>query len=383
VHYELVHGDNRDVMRALAPASFDAIVCDPPYELGFMDKGWDKSGIAYDERVWKGALRCAKPGAYLLAFGGTRTFHRVMCAIEDAGWELRDTIMWVYGEGMPKGTDKAKIPEPWRGEWNTALKPAWEPIIVARAPMIGTLARNLQVLGTGAMNIEACRVPVDDAAYARNCSGDRGHDGTRSIDNTDATSMRTGGGSAASGRWPANLVHDGSNEVVALFPSEAGAQAPVHRRNGDKFRTTYGAFKGDIDEQGSTFQGDSGSAARFFYCAKTTRTDRNEGCEHLPRRAMNWSSGDQNPGSFQAEGTDRSSPNHHPTVKPTALMRWLCRLVTPRGGVILDHFAGSGSTGKAAMLEGFRFVGIDNTADYIEIARARIEFARGKAEQPS
>jgi tRNA G10 N-methylase Trm11 len=163
--------------------------------------------------------------------------------------------------------------------------------------------------------------------------------------------------------------------VVAQFPDEAGAAAPVHRRNGDKFRSTYGAFAGDIDEAGSTFHGDSGSAARFFYCAKASREDRNDGCVGMAEKPLLWSSGEANPGSFQAEGTKRAAQNNHPTVKPTDLMRWLCRLVTPQGGLILDPFTGSGSTGRGAILEGFRFTGIELDPAYLAIAEARIAAA--------
>jgi len=177
------------------------------------------------------------------------------------------------------------------------------------------------------------------------------------------------------------LPNPGRDEVLAAFPREAGA--PVTVRNGDKFRGTYGAFSGNIDEQGSTFHADTGSAARFFYCAKASREDRNEGCEHMAKQPLNWSSGTQSPGTFQAEGTDRSAHNHHPTVKPTDLMRWLCRLVTPKGGIVLDPFMGSGSTGKAAVLEGLNFVGIELQAEYLEIARARIDHAQRRGHQPS
>jgi site-specific DNA-methyltransferase (adenine-specific) len=363
--FTLHQGDSREILRSFADASVDSIVCDPPYHLtnkgggphgkglatpyarsragaataGFMGMTWDGGEVAHDPALWAECLRVAKPGAYLLAFGGTRTFHRLACAIEDAGWELRDTDVrghtprpedcpwlhgWMFGSGFPKSHN---------GEWGgTAQKPAWEPIVCARKPLIGTVEENWKAHGTGALNIDACRIEVEDESYARNCSGDRGHDGTRTPDEQGATNIRAGGGTAAAGRWPANLIHDGSDEVVALFPREAGAAAPVTVRNGDKFRGTYGAFAGNIDEAGSTFQGDSGSAARFFYCAKATREDRNEGCDAFERKALNWSSGSQNPGSFQAEGTDRTSPNFHPTVKPTDLMRYLCRLVTPGGG---------------------------------------------------
>ncbi|HVZ31848.1 MAG TPA: site-specific DNA-methyltransferase, partial [Polyangiaceae bacterium] len=176
--------------------------------------------------------------------------------------------------------------------------------------------------------------------------------------------------------------HDGSDEVVAAFPAEAGAEAgaeaPVHRRGSDKFRSTYGAFKGNVDEQGTTFHGDRGSAARFFWCPKATRKDRNEGLEGMERKPLNWSSGEQSPGTFQAAGTERNVENHHPTVKPTELMRYLIRLVTPKGGLVLDPFCGSGSTGKAAALDGYRFVGIEMDPQYSELARGRVRFASGE-----
>lgn len=358
-------------MDGMEADSIDAIVCDPPYGLKFMGKGWDHRvpGPEY----WIKALRVAKPGAHLLAFGGTRTFHRLMVAIEDAGWELRDTIMWVYGSGFPKSKN---LDGDWEG-WGTALKPAWEPIVVARKPLIGTVAANVAAHGTGAINIDACRIAIDpqaDVSQLRTMNVSQ-HDGA------DGWGMNTLGPRpnatvlSEAGRWPANLIHDGSDEVVALFPSEAGAAAPVTVRNGDKFRNTFGAFGGDIDEAGSTFRGDAGSAARFFYCAKASRADRNEGLEGREKGALNWSNGRENPGSFQSEGSNRASENHHPTVKPTELMRYLCRLVTPPKGVILDPFAGSGSTGKAAALEGFRFVGIELEGEYAEIAAARIEAA--------
>lgn len=174
------------------------------------------------------------------------------------------------------------------------------------------------------------------------------------------------------GRWPANVIHDGSDEVVALFPSEAGAAAPVHKRNGDKFRTTFGEFKGNIDEAGSTFQGDRGSAARFFYCAKASREDRNIGCDDLKAKPLIWSSGEQSPGTFQSPGTNRSASNNHPTVKPTELMRYLVKLVTPPGGTTLDPFAGSGSTGRAADIEGFDAILVELDPEYAAIARRRI-----------
>lgn len=375
-------GDCRDVIRHAIlkdhfESSFDAVITDPPYELGFMGKAWDKTGVSFDPATWELAYRLLKPGGHLLAFGGARTYHRIACAIEDAGFEIRDQIMWLYGSGFPKSKN---LEDDWDG-WGTALKPAHEPIVVARKPFEGTVADNVLQHGVGALNIDACRIAVNDGEqYTRNCSGNRGHAGTREQDG--ATSLRPGGGSASAlGRWPANVCHDGSEEVVAGFPAQAGAVAPVHTRNADKFRTSYGAFAGNIDEAGSTFHGDSGSAARFFYCAKAARNERNAGLEGFEKKPLNWSSGEQNPGAFQSEGTDRMVENHHPTVKPIALMRWLCRLVTPPGGTVVDLFMGSGSTGCAAALEGFDFIGIEKRQDYHDIAKARIRYWMQVAEQ--
>ena len=391
----------------------DAVVCDPPYELtakrpggrseatrgavmgGFMGMKWDGSGVAFDPSAWSLCLEVMKPGAHLVAFGGTRTHHRVMCAIEDAGFELRDVLMWVYGSGFPKSKN---YPEEFPG-MGTALKPAWEPIILARKPLAGNVAENMRAHGVGMLDIDGCRIEhasEDDRQSAfpggkttSRGSGTLAGGGQRKGERTEFKSYADRGatnfaatpgprGGDPKGRWPANVVHDGSDEVTALFPAKAGAAAPVHKRNGDKFRATYGAFRGDVDEQGSTFQGDTGSAARFFYCAKADRTDRNEGCEHLQAKPLHWSSGEQSPGTFQAEGTDRTSPNHHPTVKPTALMRWLVRMVTPRGGVVLDPFAGSGSTGKAAVLEGRDVILIEREDEYMPILRARLAWAEAE-----
>lgn len=387
----ILQGDCRDVLATLDADSIDACVTDPPYELttskkggrglasvslatphgrarvttGFMGMTWDGNGAAFDVETWRQLLRVLKPGAHVVAFGGSRTYHRLVCAVEDAGFEIRDQLAWLYGNGFPKGTDKAKIPAAWQG-WNTALKPAHEPIVLARKPMIGTLAENLERFGTGALWIDGCRIDLDGETTERK-EGGRG----QFPHEDDAWVPKTVTVGSAAGRWPANLLHDGSDEVLQVFP-EAGAAAPVHRRNSDKFRTTFGSFKGDVDEQGSTFRGDKGSAARFFYCPKATRADRNDGLQGMPEKALRWSSGDQSPGAFQLPNTNRNAANHHPTVKPTDVMRWLCRLVTPPGGLLVDPFMGSGSTLKAAELEGFASVGIELDADYIAIARRRI-----------
>ncbi|RAS34066.1 MULTISPECIES: DNA-methyltransferase [unclassified Pseudomonas] len=369
--YTLHLGDCIEAMRAMPENSIDSIVTDPPYGLSFMGKRWDYDVPSVD--IWVECLRVLKPGGHLLAFAGTRTQHRMAVRIEDAGFEIRDMIAWVYGSGFPKSHNLT-------GEhdgWGTALKPALEPVTVARKPLIGTVATNVLEHGTGAIHIDACRIGATDAAYARNCSGDRGHGGTRSIESRGATDMRQGGGSAASGRWPANLIHDGSAEVVALFPAEAGASAPVKGSE-----PTANGFSGPVKYSGmrervaGAFHADAGSAARFFYCAKTNRKDRNEGLPIGDQKAVST-----NATMRQVEGADWSARNgnHHPTVKPTDLMAYLLRLVTPIGGIVLDPFMGSGSTGKAAMREGFQFIGCELDPGYLAIAKARIEYEQKKA----
>lgn len=399
-------GDCLDIMPTLPAASVDSIVTDPPYHLttgkkggsgvaslnedspagrsristGFMGMAWDGGDVAFRPETWAAVMRVAKPGAHLLAFGGTRTFHRLMVAIEDAGWELRDTIMWVYGSGFPKSHN---LEGQWEG-WGTALKPAWEPIIVARKPLIGTVAENMAKHGTGALNIDACRIGTDDTRRIK--AG-----GANQLPHEDdAWNPKTVEVWSENGRWPANLIHDGSDEVFAVFPDAPGQLADASSSNSSrKTQFVYGDMKpgngregepsADSENDGIGFKMkpgarrlDEGSAARFFYCAKTDRQDRDEGLDGRGKKPLNWSSGEQNPGSFQSPNTDRSARNHHPTVKPTALMRYLCKLVTAPGGTILDPFAGSGSTGKAAILDGFSFIGIEQETEYAEIAEYRI-----------
>jgi site-specific DNA-methyltransferase (adenine-specific) len=355
-------GNSLEVLAAMPEGSVDSVVCDPPYELGFMGKGWDKSGIANSVDLWRQVLRVLKPGGHLVAFSGTRTYHRMACAIEDAGFEVRDQLAWVYGSGFPKSHN---LDSEWAG-WGTALKPSWEPICLARKPLNGTVAANVAAWGTGALNVAACRIAGESTKRAGRA--EMGYNG-----GNIASEYETG---SASGRWPANLCHDGSEEVVALFPVKAGGGTGVAERPSPNFKNkVYGRGLGGIVSR-SNQHADSGSAARFFYCAKATRDDRDEGLgEQFLKRPLLWSAGTQNPGSFQSENTDRSARNFHPTVKPTELMRWLVRLVTPPQGLVLDWCVGSGSTGKACMLEGFRFLGVDLTPDYLPIAKARIAYA--------
>ena len=316
------HGDCLEVLRTLPDCSVDAVVTDPPYGLSFMGKRWDYDVPSVE--VWAECLRVLKPGGHLLAFAGTRTQHRMAVRIEDAGFEIRDMIAWVYGSGFPKSHN---LKDDWQG-WGTALKPALEPITVARKPLIGTVAENVLAHGTGALNVDGCRVESDGAHkrpfqpsnYERTVYGARAQSGFQPTN--------------AEGRWPANLIHDGSDEVVGL----------------------------------------TGDAARFFYCAKASKADRDEGCEGLEERETNrYGEQGQGPLSQQTPRVTQRNRNHHPTVKPTALMQYLCRLVTPPGGTVLDPFMGSGSTGAAAMLEGFQFIGIEREAEYVAIARERIE----------
>lgn len=379
--FQLHQGDCIDVLRGMADASVDAVVTDPPYGLGFMGKAWDsftaadmpmrrsgpqdavnagmsrqggrqRAGADYQRRqvadmhafqAWceewaVECLRVLKPGGHLLAFGGTRTYHRLVCAIEDAGFEIRDQIGWAFGSGFPKSHNG-----PWGG---TALKPAWEPICMARKPLIGTVADNWREHGVGALNIDACRVggePSPSVARRKSGAPDLTASMYRSASHAHDTAryeeQRPG---EALGRWPANLIHSGEPEVLAAFPQAPGQPG--------------------------------GSAARFFYCAKASKKDRDEGCEGLPQRVIGTWDGDDDDLSPGKKSTVPRG-NTHPTVKPTDLMRYLCRLVTPAGGVVLDPFTGSGSTGKAAVLEGFRFVGIEREAAYVDLAERRIATA--------
>lgn len=442
----LYQADCRDVLRGLADNSIDSVVTDPPYALvsiqkrfgkpgsapvkvadvnasndlkaayarasaGFMGKTWDTGEVAFSEEFWAEVLRVLKPGGHVVAFSGTRTYHRMAVAIEDAGFEIRDRIRfdqsfdtkfgplleslndeqrgallellndygdggselaWAYGSGFPKSHNQP-------GGLGTALKPAWEPICLARKPLIGTVAENVLEHGTGALNIDGCRVGTEERTYEPK--------GT----STNAAMIRVpehrdgnaGDAVTVAGRWPANIVHDGSDEVLAAFPQTTSGTGAVRK-------TARGMFGLGGDGQANTEYGDSGSAARFFYAAKASRKDRDEGLEHMA--AKPGGSMEANVGkvmglggaSLAGEHKERQhTKNTHPTVKPTALMQWLCRLVTPPGGVILDPFMGSGSTGKAALLEGFKFIGCEREDEYMPIAQARIAAALRRETQPA
>jgi site-specific DNA-methyltransferase (adenine-specific) len=361
--YTLHLGDCLDVLRSMADNSVDSIVTDPPYGLSFMGAKWDVDVPGVD--VWTDCLRVLKPGGHLLAFAGTRTQHRMACRIEDAGFHIRDMIAWVYGSGFPKSHS---------GEWGgTALKPALEPITMARKPLIGTVEANWREHGTGALNIDGCRVGSENMSdqWDRAWSENTGELGVRY-----AQGGRQAGKVVPDGRWPANLIHDGSAEVLAVFPQTSKSSDALHP--GTDRGSQFGQIVSSARTTGYT---DTGSAARFFYEAKASKADRDEGLHGTERDAgssgRHTMSGDMPKNYTAKDGVGHSFPraNNHPTVKPTDLMRYLCRLVTPAGGTVLDPFMGSGSTGKGAVLEGFQFIGIDREAEYLAIAEARINHA--------
>jgi site-specific DNA-methyltransferase (adenine-specific) len=386
----VVHGDCIEVMATLDAESIDAIVTDPPYGLGFMGKAWDSTGVAFDPETWAAALRVAKPGAHLLAFGGTRTYHRLACAIEDAGWIIRDMLVWAYASGFPKSLDVSKAIDKsnghWRGRagavtvaeqpakgteyertdkgepitaaaawdgWGTALKPAWEPIVLARKPLRGTVAANVRAFGTGALNIDGTRIGPDGGGTTcanRDVDGNcRGHDNA----GRSTTGATVHGPDTTVGRWPANVlltdpIFDGDVPGVV---GGGGTRSGVPPRGAD----------------------DSGTYSRFFLIPKAARSDREpvlrsdrerlRSDRELPFDDMN-----RRLGNTLAARRE----NSHPTVKPVELMRHLVRLVTPPSGLVLDPFLGSGTTAVACEMEGFRWLGIEREAEYVAIAEARL-----------
>lgn len=399
----LRNGNCLEVLKELDDNSIDSIVTDPPYELGFMGKAWDNSGIAFNVQVWQECLRVLKPGGHLLAFGGSRTWHRIAVAIEDAGFDIRDSIAWMYGSGFPKShniskaidkaagaerevvgqiknplkrgtvlvgersdasagmfsgvnteiditapaTDEAKQ---WDG-WGTALKPAFEPVIVARKPLIGTVAENVLTHGTGGLNIDGSRI-----------SSNESFDGLQGRPIQKLATRRDG------------ETDDEYRERVLESPQQQEAL--------DKLKN-LGRWPANVilDEYTAELLDKQVDASRFFYCAKASKRDRNEGLDGFEPKQRDESRKEGNPGGDNPRNRGvKAVANHHPTVKPTQLMRYLVKLVTPPNGTVLDPFMGSGSTGKAAILERFNFIGIELSEEYLEIAKARIEHAQAQAE---
>lgn len=358
VTFTLHHGDCLEVMAGMEAGSVDAVVTDPPYGLAFMGKHWDHGIPGVD--FWTEALDVMKPSAYLLAFGGTRTWHRLACALEDAGFEIRDTLMWLYGSGFPKG--------------RACLKPAWEPVILARKP--GPMRE---------LGIEECRVGTSKAIPA---SPSR-HADTRCHGKYGAEDGSASGFDASLGRWPANVILD--EAAAAMVDGQtAGLRGGVSvNRNrdaaADKPASVYGTFKCDTAD---VTYGDSGGASRFFYCAKASRAERNEGLEGMAKTvAQSVAMGDRAYGTYPYTNEPREMKplprqNHHPTVKPVALMRWLVRLVARAGDTVLDPFTGSGTTGVACAMEGRDFIGIERESEYVEISRRRIAAASSQERLP-
>jgi DNA modification methylase len=430
--WRVMVGSCLDRMRELPDASVDAVVTDPPYELGFMGKSWDSSGIAFNTDVWLECLRVLKPGGHLLAFGGSRTWHRIAVAVEDAGFQIRDSVAWLYGSGFPKSLDVSKaidkaagverevvtekvqdifgertqevretrMNEPsgivsvgqgertvierketvpatddavkWQG-WGTALKPAFEPVIVARKPLVGTVAANVLEYGTGALNIDGTRIGAG-GQLKWSTPRDMGFSG-----GTDSDGLAM---SNAAGRWPSNVVLD---EFTAGLVDEqsgmlkSGSKKPLTNKSpGGVYG--HGRKFGNVN----FFSASEGGASRFFYVAKASKRDRNEGLDALEEQRHSDREKDDGVGGDNPRNrTNAAKQNFHPTVKPTDLMRQLVRLVTPPSGVVLDPFTGSGSTGKAAILEGFEFIGCELTQEYLPIIEGRLNHAVAtvKAEQ--
>lgn len=444
---DIREGDCVELMAAMPEASVDSVVCDPPYLLGFMGKAFDSQHRQSDgvseghamqdwHEVWaREALRVLKPGGHCLVFGGTRTYHRLMCALEDAGFEIRDCLSYLYGSGFPKSHNIGN-------GYGTALKPAWEPIVVARKPLAGTVAANVLEYGTGAINVDGCRIgtEVETWPVSRSFTSGISPGYTDGIERgaTQAT------GSMPAGRWPANVILTHTEECVQVGTRKVRTgKTVVHNTDGTVRNRIYGKRAGSredagyadadgkeeitawkcvegcpvrmLDEQSGETRdgvavnhnreikahsgnriygacangtdqdvtyGGSGGASRFFYTAKASSAERNAGLDGLPVSGRT----DNGYGSIQTPKLDRATPrenwaphetrNNHPTVKPIDLMRWLVRLVTPPDGTVLDPFLGSGTTGCAAVLEGFQFIGIEREPEYVTIAKARIAFWR-------
>jgi DNA modification methylase len=417
---KLMQGDNIESLKKLPDNSIDSVVTDPPYGLSFMNKKWDHQVPSIE--FWKEVYRVLKPGGHVLSFGGTRTYHRMTVNIEDAGFEIRDQIMWLYGSGFPKshnigksvdkirgnerevvgektggayssenniginrasllgegdgrktaptrGDDFGKITKgtsEWEG-WGTALKPAVEPICVARKPLSEkTIAENVLKWGTGGINIDGCRVGTETIKSPQH-------------NTKEFVSVRTSGEYKGTyngttidneGRFPANIILD--EEAGRVLDEQTGILKPATSRTSTKPKNASSYSVGG-DANPANLYSDKGGASRFFYCPKVSKKERNAGCDELEEKQQDLSRKEGNPGGDNPRNRGVNKvKNNHPTVKPIALMAYLCRLVTPPNGIVLDPFMGSGSTGCAAVQEGFRFVGMELDEDYFEIATKRI-----------
>lgn len=441
--YKIINSDSLFYMQNfMLDNSVDSVITDPPYGLNFMGKNWDKpDNIAFTEEFWKEVFRVLKPGGHVVSFGGSRTYHWLAIAIEKAGFEIRDSLMWIFGSGFPKSSnislavdkklglqgqrsskksnsflsqnidtsrkvetgdysyfgEKGSYSNPksidskkWEG-WGTQLKPAFEPIVLARKPISEkTIVDNILKWGVGAINIDESRIPFlnGDQTSIAGKEHIRGKNQVTTLGQNQVASTQND-----KGRWPANIILDNSEEVSTMLDTQSGISKSQGGRIGKKEQTGVGIqVVAGIYEKGNPGFNDIGGASRFFYKAKASTKDREEGCEELLEKLPasvtdfrptilsnpeNWNGGEKvdNP---MLRTTSRK--NNHPTVKPTDLMMYLIRLITPKGGVILDPFNGSGSTGKAAMKlnkeEGkdYTYIGIEMDENYCEISKKRIEF---------
>ena len=413
---KIIHGDCLEKLKELEENSVDSIVCDPPYELGFMGKSWDNTGIANNKEMWAECLRVLKPGGHLLAFSGTRTYHRMASAIEDAGFEVRDMVEWVYGSGFPKSLNIGKKVDELQGNervvvgtqmlggnaaqstkekggtyasntnavgvkpievkltkgtsewegWGTALKPSHEPICMARKPLSEkTVAENCLKWGTGGINIDESRVDTNGEEVVRNFNDFSNQHGNKFGNGEPIKTERSE--KTTDGRWPANLIHDNSEEVRECFPETKSGKLKSDCY--EKDRDNDSIFAGGENFTHKGYEADSGNASRFFksiiYQAKASKSERNKGCEGLEEKVRIRQ-------GLAGEHKDTISSNSHPTVKPIALMEYLIKMVTKPGGVVLDPFAGSGTTLVAAKKNGYNYIGIELTEEYIPIIKARL-----------
>ena len=415
--HKINHADIKEWAANYDGEPFDAILCDPPYELGFMGKSWDSTGIAFDTDLWKDLLRICKPGAHLLAFSGSRTYHRMAVAIEDAGFEIRDQLIWMYGSGFPKSLNIGKAVDKLQGnerewvskspfqaseeaekrsegkcqsgrtthpditkgtsEWEgygTALKPAHEPCVLARKPLDGTVANNVLKHGTGGLNIDGSRVGITGGethrgGFQKQYVGDKVDYENHGV-KTDLTPR---------GRFPANLIHDGSDEVEAVFPQTKSGDIKPHHHKSNVYGGNALLSSKTINSSVATY-GDSGSASRFFYCAKASKSERNAGLEGFEDAERTDYGGFHSEKGLIENGRNPENrvpmKNGHPTVKPLSLTKYLATLIKPpTGGRLLVPFSGSGSEMIGALQAGWEYVeGVELTEEYIPIAEARIKY---------
>lgn len=356
--FQIIQGDCLEVMKTLPDNHLSAIVTDPPYGLKFMGKDWDHGIPGID--FWKETLRISRPGSFLLSFGGTRTYHRLTCAIEDAGWEIRDCLMWIYGSGFPKSHNHFGIEG-----FGSALKPAYEPIIMAMKPCDGTFKQNAEKWGQSGINIDGCRIETNELKpYSPGI-----HKG---LINDDDWKGREQVKQAPIGRWPANIIFD--EEAAKILDEQSGTSKSSNciRKNNRPIANCLGKYNPDETNGYS----DSRGASRFFYCAKASRSERNEGLEGLEDKPSYMVENGSKTSGNNGKRYERTTicKNNHPTVKPLKLMEYLIKLVMPpKDGLLLDPFAGSGSTILAAKRLGFDAIGIEKSEEYCKISRKRVD----------